>query len=195
MKKGPAVDPPALRFALAEAATAYSWLPTFRRPSFSNLVTHLSKTLMNLSAKTNRRILWTLRVLLALFFAAAGTAKLAGAAQMVQIFDHIGIGQWFRYVTGIVEVTGAILLLVPSTGFFGGLLLCVTMVFAVATHLLVIGGSPIPAIVAAVLSGFVAYRLRPIGGVSAGSGATGARAAGMGVVGSATSQGERGATE
>ena len=116
---------------------------------------------MSLSANTNRRILWTLRVLLALFFGAAGAAKLAGAGQMVQIFDLIGIGQWFRYVTGIVELTGAILLLVPITGFFGGLLLCVTMVVAVATHLLVIGGSPMPAIVAAFLSGFVAYRLRP----------------------------------
>jgi putative oxidoreductase len=116
---------------------------------------------MSLSANTNRRILWTLRVLLALFFGAAGAAKLAGAGQMVQIFDLIGIGQWFRYVTGIVEVTGAILLLVPITGFFGGLLLCVTMVVAVATHLLVIGGSPMPAIVAAFLSGLVAYRLRP----------------------------------
>jgi hypothetical protein len=80
---------------------------------------------------------------------------------MVQLFDLIGIGQWFRYVTGIVEVAGAILLLVPSTGFFGGLLLCVTMVVGAAILLLVIGGNPIPAIVAAVLSGFVAYRLRP----------------------------------
>ena len=122
---------------------------------------------MSLSAKTNRRVLWTVRVVLALAFGAAGTAKLAGAAPMVQIFDLIGVGQWFRYVTGFVEVAGAILLLVPSTGFVGGLLLCLTMAFGVATHLLVIGGSPVPAIVLAVLSGFVAYRLRPTGGVLA----------------------------
>src|SRR6266446_52085 len=127
---------------------------------------------MSLSANTNRRVLWTVRVVLALAFGAAGTAKLAGAAPMVQIFDLIGIGQWFRYVTGIVEVAGAILLLVPSTGFFGGLLLCVTMLVALAVHMLVIGGSPIPAVVAAVISGFVAYRLRPNGGVLADSGAT-----------------------
>ena len=120
---------------------------------------------MSLSANTHRRILWTVRVLLAMAFGAAGAAKLAGAAPMVQIFDLIGIGQWFRYVTGIVEVTGAVLLLVPATGFFGGLLLCVTMAFGVATHLLVIGGSPIPAIVLGTLSGFVAYRLRPTGGM------------------------------
>jgi uncharacterized membrane protein len=107
------------------------------------------------------RIVWAVRLFLALAFGAAGAAKLAGVPQMVQIFDHIGIGQWFRYVTGIVEITGAILLLVPQTGFFGGLLLAVTMVFGVATHLLIIGGNPVPAIVLGTLSSFVAYRLRP----------------------------------
>jgi len=127
---------------------------------------------MSLSANTDRRIVWTVRVLLALAFGAAGAAKLAGVAQMVQIFDLIGIGQWFRYVTGVVEVAGAVLLLIPSAGFFGGLLLCVTMVFAAATHLLVIGGSAVPAIVLAHLSAFVAYRLRPNGGVLAHSRAT-----------------------
>ena len=126
---------------------------------------------MSLSANTNRRILWALRVLLALVFAAAGAAKLAGAASMVQVFDHIGIGQWFRYLTGIVEVGGAILLLVPGAAFPAGLLLLATMVCAVMTHLFVIGGSPVPAIVLTVLSGFVAYRLRPAGQVLALSGA------------------------
>ena len=119
---------------------------------------------MNLSANTNRRIVWTVRVLLALAFGAAGAAKLAGATLMVQIFDLIGIGQWFRYVTGMVELAGAILLLVPAAA---GLLLCVTMAFAVATHVLVIGGSPVPAFVLGALSGFVAYRLRPTGGLLA----------------------------
>jgi len=116
---------------------------------------------MALSAAANKRIVWTVRVLLALAFGAAGTAKLAGAPMMVQIFEHIGVGQWFRSVTGLVEVTGAVLLLVPSTGFFGGLLLAATMVCGVATHLFVIGGNPAPAIVLGLLSAFVAYRQRP----------------------------------
>lgn len=127
---------------------------------------------MALSATANHRILWGLRLLLALAFGAAGAAKLAGVPQMVQIFELIGIGQWFRYVTGLVEVTGAVLLLVPATGFFGGLLLAVTMVFGIATHLLVIGGSAVPAGVLAALCGLVAYRLRPTAGVLAGPGAT-----------------------
>lgn len=81
---------------------------------------------------------------------------------MVQVFDAIGFGQWFRYVTGLVEVGGAVLLLVPATGFLGGLLLFATMVCPVATHLALIGGNPAPAVVLAALSGFVAWRLWPV---------------------------------
>ena len=110
---------------------------------------------------TQRRIVWGVRILLALAFGAAGLSKLAGVPQMVQVFDAIGFGQWFRYLTGVVEVVGAVLLLVPVAGFFGGLLLTATMVGAVATHLVLIGGSPAPAAVLGLLSAFVAWRQRP----------------------------------
>ena len=114
------------------------------------------------SSRTQRRIAWGLRILLALVFGAAGIAKLAGAPQMVQVFEAIGFGQWFRHVTGVVEVGGAVLLLVPATGFVGALLMAVTMAFAVATHLMLIGGSPAPAIALALLSAFLAWRLWPV---------------------------------
>ena len=90
--------------------------------------------------------LWTLQILAAAAFFAAGGFKLVGAPMMVQIFDHIGAGQWFRIVTGVVEVSGAALLLVPRLAAFGGLLLAATMVVATITHLFVIGGNPAPAI-------------------------------------------------
>jgi hypothetical protein len=99
---------------------------------------------------------------LALAFGAAGGAKLAGAPQMIQVFEAIGVGQWFRYLTGAIEVAGVLLLLAPSAGFFGGLLLSATMIGGVATHLVVIGGSPVPAMVLGLLSAFVAWRLKPI---------------------------------
>jgi uncharacterized membrane protein YphA (DoxX/SURF4 family) len=111
---------------------------------------------------TNPRIVWTVRILLALAFGAAGVAKLAGVPQMVQVFDAIGFGQWFRYLTAVVEIVGAVLLLVPAAGFFGGLLLAATMVCAVATHLMLIGGNPAPAVVLGALAAFVAWRLRPV---------------------------------
>jgi len=119
-------------------------------------------TSTSLTSPTQRRIVWGVRILLALAFGAAGLAKLAGVPQMVQVFDAIGFGQWFRYVTGAVEVGGALLLLAPATGFIGGLLLTVTMAGAVATHLVLIGGNPAPAIVLALLSAFVTWRLRPV---------------------------------
>ncbi|MGJ7604804.1 DoxX family protein [Variovorax sp. LT1R20] len=109
-----------------------------------------------------RRIVWGVRIVLALAFGAAGAAKLAGVPQMVQVFDAIGFGQWFRYVTGVVEVGGALLMLLPATGFFGALLLAVTMACGAATHLVLIGGNAVPAVVLMLLSAFVAWRLRPV---------------------------------
>lgn len=103
---------------------------------------------------------WTLQVLGAAAFIAAGGFKLAAAPQMVDIFNQIGVGQWFRVVTGIVEVGGGLLLLVPSRAAFGGLLLAVTMIFAAATHLFVIGGSPVPALILFLVTAGVAWLRR-----------------------------------
>ncbi len=98
-----------------------------------------------------------LRFLLALAFLAAGGAKLAGVPDMVQVFDAVGIGQWFRFVTGAVEIIGAILLVIPGMTGLGAALLTVTMACAVMTHLAVIGGNPVPAIVLLSLSAFVLW--------------------------------------
>jgi uncharacterized membrane protein YphA (DoxX/SURF4 family) len=92
-------------------------------------------------------VVWTLQVLAAAMFLFVGSSKLAGAPMMVQMFGAIGIGQWFRYVTGAIEVVGAVLLLVPSLAGFGALALAVTMIGAIITHLFIVGGNPAPAIV------------------------------------------------
>ena len=105
---------------------------------------------------------WVVRILLALAFIAAGVSKLAGVPAMVQMFDAIGFGQWFRFLTGFVEVSIAVLLLVPRTGFLGAVQAIFTMVGAVIVHLFLIGGSPVPAVVLGVLAAFVAWRLRPV---------------------------------
>jgi putative oxidoreductase len=99
----------------------------------------------------------TLSGLVALAFLAAGGAKLAGVAAMVQMFDKVGLGQWFRYFTGLLEVAGAIGLLIPRYAFYAAILLALVMVGAVITHLTVIGGSPLPAVALLVLSGSIAY--------------------------------------
>ncbi|VUC78370.1 Uncharacterised protein [Raoultella terrigena] len=76
---------------------------------------------------------------------------------MVAIFEHIGLGQWFRIVTGLVEVISAIALLIPSFAGLGGLVLAITMCFAILTHLFVIGGDPLPAIVLLLITAGIAW--------------------------------------
>lgn len=114
-------------------------------------------------SKAFKVISWALRILAAAAFLAAGSAKLAGLPMMNAIFEQIGIGQWFRVLTGLVEVVGALALLIPATARFGGLLLATTMVFAVLTHLFVIGGSPVPAIVLLAITGTIAWLHRANG--------------------------------
>jgi putative oxidoreductase len=104
--------------------------------------------------------LWLTQVAVAGMFLLAGGLKLAGAPEMVGLFDAIGVGQWFRYVTGSIEVVSAVALLVPSLAPFGALLLVPTMVGAIATHLFIVGGSAVPATVLLIGSLAIAWARR-----------------------------------
>jgi putative oxidoreductase len=111
--------------------------------------------------RPSRRIgAWTSQGILAAAFLAAGSAKLAGVPYMVELFNQIGIGQWFRIVTGVVEVTGAIALVFPGLASIGAAWLASTTVFAVATHVLILHTSPAPAIVLGILNALVVYLRR-----------------------------------
>jgi putative oxidoreductase len=116
---------------------------------------------MALSFNTQNRLVWGVRILLALAFGAAGLAKLMGVEMMVATFEAIGVGQWFRYLTGGIEVLGAVLMLVPATGLWAGLLLGGTMVGATISHFVVVPGTPVPAIVLGLLCAAVVWHLRP----------------------------------
>lgn len=98
-----------------------------------------------------------LRALLTLVFLGAGGAKLAGVPMMVEEFEAIGTGQWFRYFTGLVEVGGAVLLWWPNRQAIGASVLGGTMVGAVLTHWFIIGPSAAPAIVLGILCAAVLY--------------------------------------
>lgn len=101
-----------------------------------------------------------IRALLALAFFAAGAAKLAGIEMMVATFETIGIGQWFRYLTGIIEVGSAILLFIPGKQAWGAALLVCTMIGAVLAHLLILGPGTAPAVVLGLLSAVVLFAYR-----------------------------------
>ncbi len=104
--------------------------------------------------------LMAIRIILTLAFFGAGAAKLAGFEMMVATYETIGIGQWFRYLTGIIEAGSAILLLVPRTQFWGAALLVCTMIGAVLAHLLILGPGAMPAAILGLLSAVVLYAYR-----------------------------------
>ena len=116
--------------------------------------------------RTGRITLWAVQIALAGMFLLAGGSKLLGAPAMVGLFDAIGIGQWFRYLTGAIEVGSAIALLVPSFAVFGALALVATMIGAVATHLFIVGGSPaMPAVLLLGSAGVVWARRHQLLGI------------------------------
>jgi putative oxidoreductase len=93
-----------------------------------------------------RILVWALTVVSAAMFLMAGTLKLAGVEMQVQLFAMIGIGQWFRYFTGLLEVTGAIALFIPAIAPYAAVLLATVMSGAILTHLLIAGGNPLAAV-------------------------------------------------
>src|SRR6266705_3849443 len=99
--------------------------------------------------------LWILQIGAAGMFLMVGFLKLSGDAQLVALFEAIGLGQWFRYLTGTLEVAGAFLLLLPRTSGLGALMLAGVMTGAVVTHVFIVGGSPLMAISLLVVTGVV----------------------------------------
>jgi putative oxidoreductase len=105
--------------------------------------------------KTHRVADIAVRVMLAIAFVGAAAFKLTGHPAAVEEFDTIGLGQWFRYVTAVLEISGAVLLLVPSTIFFGAALLSALCVGAFFAQLTALHGDFVHAIVLAAV--FAAY--------------------------------------
>lgn len=107
-------------------------------------------------SKAIRGFLWAVQIVAAAIFFLAGVQKIIGDVAMVHVFDTIGIGQWFRYFTGTIEILAAGLLLTRHYSGIGALFLVPTMIGAVLTHLFVIGGSPMVPIILATLMAIVA---------------------------------------
>jgi uncharacterized membrane protein YphA (DoxX/SURF4 family) len=83
--------------------------------------------------------LWVLQALLAAFFAFAGINKLLGLQQeMVDNFARMGLGLWFRYLVGGLELAGAIGLLIPRLSGVAALGLAGVMAGAILAHLFVL---------------------------------------------------------
>jgi putative oxidoreductase len=71
---------------------------------------------------------WMMRGAVALLFILIGADKFTPG--WVALFQQIGLGQWFRYFTGVVEVLGGFLVLIPRTASLGLAILASTMASA-----------------------------------------------------------------
>jgi putative oxidoreductase len=105
-------------------------------------------------------LVWALCLLLAFVFLMVGGMKLLSRPVMVQEFNQVGLGQWFRYFTGTLEVIGALGLLVPKFSRWAALLLALVMVGAIVAHFTVLHSPATLAILLLVLAALTAWLRR-----------------------------------
>ena len=100
-------------------------------------MTDLKLSVEDKPGRATRVLAWLPRIAAALFFLSVGREKFAESGMWVEIFERIGFGQWFRYLTGSLQIGGAILLLIPRIGWIGAAILACTMVGATLAQILV----------------------------------------------------------
>ncbi len=108
-------------------------------------------------AKTNWGVLrgrgtWILQTLLALVFLFTSYRKFTGHPVPVETIDALGADQWVRIAIGVVELFGAVGLMMPCFALTAAAGLSLLMLGATYTHLFLIGGSPVEAIILLVAS-------------------------------------------
>lgn len=93
--------------------------------------------------------------LLGLWFLAAGAQKFLARPAFEEMFTDFGLPLWSVSVIGVIELIGAVLVLVPRTALYGAGLIGVVMIGALACHLLSGSGSPVPSLVAVAMATLV----------------------------------------
>jgi putative oxidoreductase len=109
-----------------------------------------------------------IEIALGLLFVAAGVVKLSGMGFMVELFTSLGFGQWLRYVTALVELTGGALLVAGRLEYLAALALAVIMVGATAASIIVFDRSPIPPAITFVALVVLAWKRHPSDEVDVG---------------------------
>jgi uncharacterized membrane protein YphA (DoxX/SURF4 family) len=93
---------------------------------------------------------WALRFAVAVIFVVTGLEKFSSSptSYWIGLFEEIGLGQWFRVATGVIEILGGVLFLFPPLTLAAAGILVMTMLGAVAVHVFVFkhpGNAFIPA--------------------------------------------------
>ncbi|MBA0126623.1 DoxX family protein [Haloechinothrix sp. YIM 98757] len=105
-------------------------------------------------------VLWAVQIITAAGFALAASAKFAGDPAVVETFDAIGFGDWFRYLIAVLELAGAVALLVSLLAGLAGLAFVGLMAGAVLVHLVVLGEGVAAALPLLALAAIVALARR-----------------------------------
>jgi putative oxidoreductase len=112
------------------------------------------------ASRSKTIVLWILRILMAAPFLFASYMKLTDNPMMVDEFNTIGLGQWFRYFTGALELAGGIAILVPSVSVFAALVLLAVDAGAFITQIAVLHGDWIHTVVIGAILASVIYLQR-----------------------------------
>jgi len=86
--------------------------------------------------------IWVLRIVLGLVFLYVGTTKVTGTGHTVEYFAAIGWGQWFRFLTGVLDIVGVALLFVPQWTCYGATLLACSVGTGTLISVTVLRGDP-----------------------------------------------------
>jgi putative oxidoreductase len=101
-------------------------------------------------------VLWVVQVLLGAYMIYSGYTLFGSG--MIAKFDEIGVGQWLRYVTGVLEIAGGIGLFIPMLCGLAALGLALVLLGATITELfLVSNGGPVLPLILLVVSAAVAW--------------------------------------
>lgn len=107
----------------------------------------MSDQAASVPVKVGNVVVWALQLALAAYFLYSGWLLFGDG--FVKKFDDIGFGQWLRYLTGTLEIAGALGLLLPRLCGLAALGLFGVMVGAVSTELFILDsakGAPLPAV-------------------------------------------------
>jgi len=79
---------------------------------------------------------WTVTIFVATLMLLTGSSKLAQPAFWQQQFvDGWGLPAWLATITGLAEMAGALLMLMPRRAVYGGAIVALVMIGATGTHI------------------------------------------------------------
>ena len=84
-------------------------------------------------------ISWLFQILAAIILLQTLYFKFTGAQETVYIFETVGMEPWGRYLSGIVELSAGILLIIPGISWVGALIGLIVISVALFFHITILG--------------------------------------------------------